>query len=108
MTATALLEQVHALGVDVCVVGDRLRLRPASRLSPELIATLRAHKAELLAALRPERQHEDNRVGAWQPPGAITRRCPSCGSGLQPDDADGAMCSTCRSGIEHLVPRRVQ
>ena len=108
MTAAALLEQVRLLGVDVHVVGDRLRLRPASRLSSELLESLRSHKPAVLAALRAERHHEDNRVGAWQPPGAITRRCPSCGSGLQPDDADGAMCSTCRSGIEHLVPRRVQ
>ena len=105
MTAAALLEQVRSLGVDVSVGGDRVWLEPASRLSPEFIETLRAHKAELLAALREERQREADRVGPWSPPGAIARRCSSCGGGLQPGDGDSSKCFTCTwSGM----PARVQ
>ena len=105
MTASALLEQVRSFGVEVSADGDRVWLEPASRLSPEFIETLRARKAELLAALRAEQRHEDNRVGPWSPPGAITRCCSSCGGGLQPDDGDGSKCFTCTwSGM----PARVQ
>ena len=95
MTATALLEQVRLLGADVYTEGDRLVLRPASRLSPELIETLRAHKLELLTVLRAEQQTAGDRVGPWQPPGS-DRHCPSCGGGLQRGELDNQLCFTCR------------
>ena len=108
MTVTMLLEQVRLLGAEVYAVGDRLYLEPASRLSPELIGTLRSRKPEILAALRSEQQTAADRVGPWQPPGTLTRHCPSCAGGLQPDQADQDLCSTCVSILEHLVPARVQ
>ena len=95
MTAADLLEEVRLLGADVYAEGDRLVLRPASRLSPEFVETLRAHKPELLAALRAEQQPAGGRIGPWQPPGAMSRQCPSCGGGLQPSDQDGERCFTC-------------
>ncbi len=104
MTATALLEEIRLLGVDVQVNGDRLRLRPACRLTPEFVEKLRACKPELLAVLRREERHDSERVGPWQPPGN-PRRCPSCGGGLQPNDPDNEPCFTCAwPGI----PRRIQ
>lgn len=108
MTATALLKQVRFVGVEVHAVGNRLRLRPASQLSPKLIDALRAHKPEVLAALRAEQRHESGRVGPWQPAGATARCCPSCGGGLQRDDADNSPCFTCRWSREHLWPQRLQ
>lgn len=96
MTATALLEQVRLLGVEVFAVGDRLRLQPRSRLSPELIETLRTHKPELLAELRAERWRDGEGVGPWQPAGRTTRHCPNCDGGLQPGEVDGDLCFTCR------------
>lgn len=95
MNAAELLELVRLRGVVAWAEGDRLVLRPASRLSPELIETLRSHKPELLAALRAEQQPAAERVGPWQPPGT-DRRCLSCGAGLQPGDTDDGVSFTCR------------
>ena len=47
-----LLEELKAIGVEVTPQGDNLAIRPASKVPPELKARLRAHKAEVLAALR--------------------------------------------------------
>lgn len=46
-----LLAQVHAAGADLVVDGDRLRLRAATPLSADLLAALKARKAELLSVL---------------------------------------------------------
>lgn len=48
MTAEELLAEVEALGVAVTLDRHELVLRPKSRLTPELVESLRAHKAELL------------------------------------------------------------
>jgi hypothetical protein len=50
MGARDLLAELADLGVTVTVDGNRLVIRPASRLTDELRASLRAHKAELLTA----------------------------------------------------------
>ena len=49
MGARDLLAELAGLGVTVTGDGDRLLIRPASKLTDELRAALRAHKAELLA-----------------------------------------------------------
>jgi hypothetical protein len=48
MRAEELLAEVEALGIVVSLDHEYLRLRPRSRLTPDLIEDLRAHKAELL------------------------------------------------------------
>lgn len=48
MTAEELLEQIKKLGVLVTLDCEDLVLRPKSRLTPDLVDQLRAHKAELL------------------------------------------------------------
>ena len=49
--AVVLLEQLTALGVQTIPDGDKLRLRPAQAIPPDLLERVRAHKPELLAAL---------------------------------------------------------
>ncbi len=51
MTAAATLARLRALGVTAEVHGDRLTLRPASAIPPDLLAEVRANKAEVLALL---------------------------------------------------------
>ena len=46
-----LLQDLTAVGVEVSTHGDRLRYSPRAAASPDLVGRLRAHKAELLAAL---------------------------------------------------------
>jgi hypothetical protein len=49
--AEELLQEVEARGVTVVADGGDLRIRPASRLTPELVEGLRARKAELVERL---------------------------------------------------------
>jgi hypothetical protein len=51
MGARDILTALQAAGLQVLVVGDRLRVEPASRLTDALRSTIRQGKAELLAAL---------------------------------------------------------
>ena len=52
MNPAALLSDLHSRGVELTAEGDRLRYRaPRGALSPELLADLRSHKAEILAEL---------------------------------------------------------
>ena len=53
MTAQELLSDVRALGVEIRVDGNYLRLRPKRVLTPELQLELREHKRELLVLLSP-------------------------------------------------------
>jgi len=48
----ALLDELRAIGVDVLPQGSNLLIRPASKVPPELKERLKAHKAEVLEALR--------------------------------------------------------
>jgi hypothetical protein len=54
--AVTLLKRLHHLGVTVMVNGDHLRLKPGSRLTPDLVAALRELKPQVLAELDKERQ----------------------------------------------------
>ena len=106
MSGRELLKEVRARGVDVYTIGeDRIRLRPADRLTPELIETLRVQKHELLEALRAEQRRELQGVGPWSVE-SLTRRCLSCGGGLQPiGDITEELCGTCRWTMKHLEPK---
>lgn len=52
MNAAALLSELQARHVELRVVGDRLRIRPAEALPPDLRAELRARQAEVVELLR--------------------------------------------------------
>jgi hypothetical protein len=51
MTAAALVAALRAYGVELMPAGNRLRFRPASKVPPELLETLRQRKAEVLELL---------------------------------------------------------
>ena len=87
MTVEALLALVQKCGAEAFARGDRLVLRPKSKLTDAIIETARDHKIEILEYL-------NRGIGSARPP-APHRRCPSCGGGLQPDDPDGEPCFTC-------------
>lgn len=61
MRAEELLAEIEALGVVVSAEHDHLRLRPKSRLTPELIELLRAHKTELLGLVELRQRPEPSR-----------------------------------------------
>jgi hypothetical protein len=52
--AAALVEMLRARGVTLEPRGDKLRVVPASAVTPEEVDALRRHKAEVLALLMPE------------------------------------------------------
>jgi TubC N-terminal docking domain len=51
MTAAALVESLRARGVHLRVVGDRIRYRPASALTPADLEALKERKVEILRLL---------------------------------------------------------
>lgn len=53
MSAADLLLDLGRLGIRLEADGERLRYFPRSALTPDLLERLKAHKAELLAVLRP-------------------------------------------------------
>jgi hypothetical protein len=53
MKASTLLEELRAAGLTLDPAPDGLRVSPKGRLTDELRRKIRAHKAELLAALSP-------------------------------------------------------
>lgn len=53
MSAADLLLDLGRLGIRLEAGADRLRYFPRSALTPDLLDRLKAHKAELLAMLRP-------------------------------------------------------
>ena len=56
MLAAEVISKVKRRGVELFPVGDRLRFRPASALTPELVCELRRHKGEIIEALADEEQ----------------------------------------------------
>jgi hypothetical protein len=56
VTAAALVAALRACGVELMPAGNRLRFRPASKVPPELLETLRQWKEEVLELLSPDSQ----------------------------------------------------
>lgn len=65
MSAALLLRELQAAGVSIEVRGDQIAIRPASRLTPNLVQRLRAAKPALLNILttrvRIEETEDDGR-----------------------------------------------
>jgi len=53
MNTATLLEEIRAAGLTLDPAPDGLRVTPKGRLTDELRAKIRAHKAELMAAISP-------------------------------------------------------
>ena len=86
MSATKLMADLARLGIRLEAHGDRLRYHPQSAMTPDLMARLKAHKAELLAILRP-RPDAGATLAAlaldsdpWEQCIEPTDPCPKCGS----------------------------
>jgi len=50
-TPTALLAELTALGIELQAHGERLRFRPQTAMTAELVARVKVHKPGLLALL---------------------------------------------------------
>ena len=51
MNASAVVSQLHDMGVAVTVPTDKVRLQPGSRVPPEILEFLREHKADVITLL---------------------------------------------------------
>jgi hypothetical protein len=58
MTALSILAQATAAGLTLRPCGDRIRFKPMGNMTPELLAEVREHKAELVSLLRAGRVAE--------------------------------------------------
>jgi hypothetical protein len=67
VTSAALVSSLRDRGVTLRVVGGRLQARPVESLTADVRATIREHKAELLAALAAE----NTPSGVWAAPTAV-------------------------------------
>ena len=59
MSAKALLEELRGRGVELVMEGERLRYRPTSSVTPELLDRLKEYKPSLLKLLEWERRKLD-------------------------------------------------
>lgn len=100
MTTAQVLDLARDAGVYIEPRGDMLRLRAPEKPSDEILKLLRTHKPAIIEHLR-------RGIGVARPP-EPHRRCPSCHCGLQPNDLESALCSTCLWAFEHLSPKRIQ
>jgi len=111
MNAQALLHDLAARGVILSSNGDQLDIdAPSDVLTDELLATLREHKAELLALLRSE-PTERRPIGTLARPRVVrgTRAlidCPwsTCGGPLTAHGRNLYVCATCATWFEMLPP----
>lgn len=114
MTAAAILSELTRRGARVERHGDRLRIVPASAVTPELLAAVRDHKQELLP-LVPEHEPSPGRTDlpaeiAWRvevmrpqvPEAGPIRGLLVCRDGAWP--ADGAHCVSCGDRTEDGTP----
>ncbi|MBZ0160967.1 MAG: hypothetical protein K8G79_12685 [bacterium] len=67
-TATELLDTLTRRGVMLKAEGDKLLFAPSERVNPDLKAELRAHKADLLRLLHPDRTLADAYRRYWNTP----------------------------------------
>jgi len=67
-SATAVLADLQALGIDAKPDGDDLRYRPRQAMTPALLRRLQTHKVELLAMLMIQQVHDlaELMAEAWQ------------------------------------------
>lgn len=118
MGAPEVLAELTRRGVEVVAVGDRLRFRPPSAITPDLRAALVEHKADLLRLLSPDDGEIRWRVDAMRPQvpraGSIpvllarpeasrapTGTCLSCGDPLT--EGQRIRCVPCVTAVEQVL-----
>ncbi|NLF09477.1 MAG: hypothetical protein GX594_16075 [Pirellulaceae bacterium] len=77
MSATELLLDLGRLGIRLEADGERLRYRPRSALTPDLLGLLKAYKTELLALLRPVAAVQAEPMPTTKPTAKPVCRCGS-------------------------------
>ena len=86
MRAAQLMADLTRLGIRLEAHGDRLRYSPRSAVTPDLAERMTAHKAELLALLRPEADpvestdHEAESIAEAMEIIDPPDPCPECGT----------------------------
>lgn len=93
VTPETIVYLLRAAGVDVATDGDRLVLRPASRVPPDLVPLLRARRAEVVEVVR---------RSLARPRPVIVATCVVCG---QSCDASGSWDTWLRLLDGAWVPR---
>jgi hypothetical protein len=65
---TALLDEMARLGISVRVQDGNVRMRPSEKVTADVVARVRQHKAEVVRAIRLDRLTalDDNRRDAWE------------------------------------------
>lgn len=91
VTPSEILSELQARQVELAVVGDRLRFRPASAVPEPLLEALRAHKAEVmdLVELRSWPEASKDAVRRFGKPCA--RLYPFIGQRVQTPDGPGRL-----------------
>jgi hypothetical protein len=91
MTAAEILAQVEALGVVVTLDREDLVLRPRSRLTPELVEQLRAHKAEIQGLVELQSWPETSRDAVRRFGHPVARLYPFLGRTIVTPDGPGRL-----------------
>jgi hypothetical protein len=91
MTAAEILAHVEALGVVVTLDREDLVLRPRSRLTPELVEQLRAHKAEIQGLVELQSWPEASRDAVRRFGLAVARLYPFLGRTILTPDGPGRL-----------------
>ena len=85
MSAAQVMTDLARLGIRIEADGDRLRYSPRSKVTPDLLERMKAHKGELMAILRSEAPPEDSEP-----------KCSWCGSTRLVDGRQGRIwCDDC-------------
>ena len=99
-TPGRLLDLLQALGVTVAIEGDKLRITPASKLTPDMLEELKVNKPIIMQVLVAS-CHCDP-LPRWNEPGGAAgcnplkhTRCPVCGYVWQCKVCGG--CRRCRT-----------
>lgn len=71
-----LLNELRQQGFEVMLVGERIGVRPADKLSPELARQIKEHKPALIEALRKQKQADQYSRSKYPP--KPQDRCPAC------------------------------
>ena len=80
MSAAELLMDLGRLGIRLEADGERLRYRPQSVLTPDLLDRLKAHKGELLELLLDRTDQTEQNRTPKKGPDALTKPACRCGS----------------------------
>ncbi|MBN2290921.1 MAG: hypothetical protein JXM70_00765 [Pirellulales bacterium] len=102
MTATEILAELALRGVQLKADGKRLRYRPHSAMTADLLADLSSHKTAILALITsPKMRSFDGQRTVFMAPdlAANPQPCPACGSGVLWRLPGGKVVCECYSSV---------